>query len=63
MRGTVSLGTLSYLGALDIGKVLLEIHRRYPEVVVKLRLTVEGDAHQSGCCAGGNAEPGTALGQ
>ncbi|WP_421014795.1 LysR family transcriptional regulator [Glutamicibacter creatinolyticus] len=42
VRGTVSLGTLSYLGALDMGKVLLEIHRRYPEVVVKLRLTVEG---------------------
>lgn len=42
VRGTVELGTLSHLGTLDMAQVLLQIHRDYPEVVIKLRQTVQG---------------------
>ncbi len=42
VRGTVELGTLSHLGTLDMSAVLVQIHREYPDVVVKLRQTVQG---------------------
>lgn len=42
VQGTVELGTLSHLGTLDMSQVLLRIHREYPDVVIKLRQTVQG---------------------
>lgn len=42
VQGTVELGTLSHLGTMDMSQVLLRIHREYPDVVIKLRQTVQG---------------------
>lgn len=42
VQGTVELGTLSHLGTLDMSQVLLRVHREYPDVVIKLRQTVQG---------------------
>ncbi|MFJ2619831.1 LysR family transcriptional regulator [Glutamicibacter sp. NPDC087344] len=42
VSGTVELGTLSYLGPLDMSRVLVRIHREHPGVVVRLRQTVQG---------------------
>lgn len=42
IRGTVTLGTLAHTGALDMVKVLSRVQREYPDVVVKLRQTVQG---------------------
>lgn len=42
VRGTVELGTLTHLGPLDLSRVLVRIHREYPDVTVRLRQTVEG---------------------
>lgn len=42
VRGTVTLGTLAHLGALDMVALLSRVQHDYPEVVVKLRQTVQG---------------------
>ncbi|MDQ4489235.1 LysR family transcriptional regulator [Sinomonas sp. ASV486] len=41
-RGTVALGVLAHSGNLDVPGVLRSVHRQYPEIVVKLRQTIQG---------------------
>lgn len=42
VRGTVVLGTMTHLGSLDLAGVLRELHRDYPQVLIKLRQTIHG---------------------
>ncbi len=42
VRGTVVLGTLAHVGSIDVLRILQEVRRDYPDVIVKLRQTVQG---------------------
>ncbi|WP_427007836.1 LysR family transcriptional regulator [Pseudarthrobacter sp. H2] len=42
VRGTVALGTLAHAGSIDVLKILQAVRRDYPDIVVKLRQTVQG---------------------
>jgi DNA-binding transcriptional LysR family regulator len=42
VRGTVVLGTLAHAGSIDLLRILQEVRRDYPGVIVKLRQTVQG---------------------
>jgi DNA-binding transcriptional LysR family regulator len=42
VRGTVVLGILAHAGSIDVLRILQEVRRDYPDVIVKLRQTVQG---------------------
>ncbi len=42
VRGTVVLGILAHTGSIDVLRILQGVRRDYPDVVVKLRQTVQG---------------------
>jgi DNA-binding transcriptional LysR family regulator len=42
LRGTVVLGILAHAGSIDVLRILQEVRRDYPDVIVKLRQTVQG---------------------
>jgi DNA-binding transcriptional LysR family regulator len=44
LRGTVTVGTMLYTGALDLPELLGRFHATHPDVVVRLRLAAAGSA-------------------
>jgi DNA-binding transcriptional LysR family regulator len=42
VRGTVVVGVLAHAGSIDVLRILQEVRRDYPDVIVKLRQTVQG---------------------